>query len=283
MPSTEKIYSAKDFSTPQAAPPDLALAPRYRTRKGATYISIRWPCYKLSPGTSREVGLPLVRRLAPLRRRLRQLLIDSRPDVAVMANPLAEVELLTRQGVPIRWAYFGLKQGVMFSFPGATFDDRYDPRQRPWYRRGQSVTGASWGSPRLDASGQGLVLTCVCPMINDRREFLGVAALDVTFDYLIETLLKIPELSGVREVYLLDREGRVVVRSRDLGRRGTSAQESGLNLVKLASESVLRELRGHPSSGIVETDDGEVYGYCRLDSLGWFFMVKASSQIVLGG
>ena len=59
----------------------------------------------------------------------------------------------------------------------------------------------------------GLLLTAVEGLYSPAGEFLGVAALDVAFPYLIDTFLDAPELSEHVEAFLVDSAGKVVVRS----------------------------------------------------------------------
>jgi hypothetical protein len=108
--------------------------------------------------------------------------------------------------------------------------------------------GLRWGSPHLDAVGTGLlVLSCSTSLYDDAGRFLGVAGLDLTLSLLKKGLLAIPEAPAVMETFLLDEDGRILVRSR-IDRVSAKPGEA-LSLEPFAHRAVVDELktgsRGH--------------------------------------
>ena len=59
----------------------------------------------------------------------------------------------------------------------------------------------------------GLLLTVSQGLRDGQGTFLGVAALDIAFPYLIDNYLDPPELKDVVEAFLVGRDGMVIIRS----------------------------------------------------------------------
>ncbi|MEZ5584567.1 MAG: hypothetical protein R3F37_19005 [Candidatus Competibacteraceae bacterium] len=153
-------------------------------------------------------------RLAPLRYQFRRMFLLSRPERSPYL-PLADARrIIGSEGVPLIWAYIALREGAVILYPGHEIDlpDGYDPRHSPWYRMAAGKNGKFWGNPHVDILGQGLLLSCAMSLYDETGQFLGVAGVDLTFDYIIDELMAIPDLPLV-ESFLLDEKGRIVIRS----------------------------------------------------------------------
>ncbi|GIW72054.1 MAG: hypothetical protein KatS3mg102_1596 [Planctomycetota bacterium] len=273
-------YASADFEDPARAPPDLALSPLYQKP-----ISIDWPGYKLAPGVRPEEVAPDLARLYALRHRLRQLLLDSRADAHLPLDPAQQRRLLAETGVPIRWAYVGLKSGLFVSYPGkGGYPPEYDPRRRPWYELALQGRGLRWGNPYLDLQGQGMILPCVTMLHDEDGTLLGVAGIEVTFDDLIEELLSMPEQPAVRETFLLDSSGRVVVRSSEPLRRYRAGELHGARQLVPLEPQPLREAILAQRTGRLERDTAAgrtLYVFYELPTLGWTYLVEADLQALL--
>src|SRR5690606_34388284 len=108
----------------------------------------------------------------------------------------------------------GLADGVMFSYPGKVgYPEDYDPRKRPWYVLAEGHDDVRWGNPYIDLQGQGLILPAALSLIDEQSRFHGVVGVEVTFDEIIASFLSRRDAPGVIETFLLDDQGRIVVRS----------------------------------------------------------------------
>ncbi len=224
-PQQARLFSNHDFDAaapsqeaagsvapdPARGPADLARSPLY-----GKAVSLDSPVYKLAPGLELATVEDRIRRLLPLGDHARWMLAMSDPDYRANApaSPIEARRRLLVEGVPLRWIYVGLEEGVMFSFPGkGGYPPEYDPRRRPWYGLGQGRPLPSWGNAYLDLQGQGYVLPGVVGAFDDDGGFLGVAGVELTFDYIIGTYMDTADRPEVEEVFVLDGEGHTVVRS----------------------------------------------------------------------
>lgn len=205
------FYLAPDFSDPARAPRDLVASGIYR---GLT--SFDHPDIALAPGVNsrdRETARRL-RVLASLRDVLAATLLNSAPSAGASAS--GDRALVLDQGTPVVWSYVATTDGVLVGFPGVgRYPPNYDPRQQSWYHEGISRSGPGWGRPYVDESGMGLLVSCAMPVRAANGEIAGVAGLDLTVRYLVETWLA---PAGSAEGFLLDDAGEVVVRSRGTAR-----------------------------------------------------------------
>lgn len=270
-------YLADALHEPGRRPPDLATAPRF----GEVEVSFEHPVFKLAPGLDPLVADDRIRRLIRLRHAFKRLLLRTVLDgsLAVEANQVRRV--LGEGNVPVSWMYVGTADGVHVGYPGhGGYPDSFDPRKRPWYTLSADKRGIHWGNPYRDVNGLGVSLPASTALYDAEGRFLGVAGIDLTFDYLIETMLVSP-LEGARESYLLDDRGRVVVRSdAELVSDGTEDNEV-LALEPFDVLAVREAIRQRRSGHVVE--DGELLVFYRLHAQGWYYVVRGPENELLGG
>jgi hypothetical protein len=275
MPSTDAIYRTTDFRTPDRSPPDFALASQYQ---GAP-ISLEYPVHILwagdgQPGPVLEQTLS---RLAPLRHQFRRMFLLSSAEKSPYL-PLADARrIIGTKGVPLSWAYIGLREGAVIVYPGHDVDipEDYDPRQRPWYRMAAGKNGKFWGNPHLDNFGQGLLLSCTMSLYDETGQFLGVAGVDLTFDYIIDDLLTIPDLPLV-ESFLLDQQGRIVIRSSD---RSQTAFLSSPRPLYPDPEIVAELQAGRFDYREIERDGRDIWiVYDDLETVGWGYVAEFAPE-----
>lgn len=106
---------------------------------------------------------------------------------------------------------------------------------------------------------------------------VGVAGLDVGMDDIIDRMV-VPGIEGVREAFLLDGEGQVLVSSRERGAR--SALSTAGNRTKDVERVRVPALVGHAGSGtasgyVVTGDD--LYVFARMQALPWLLVVRLSA------
>ncbi len=274
------LYRSADYADPDRSPPDTVVTERY----GEDAVNFRWPVFKLAPGVDADAVEPELRKLIRLRRTLRSNLLRSHSEDAVKMSDPQVIRLLGYEGVPIIWSYVATESGIHTSFPGhGPYPDAYDPRARPWYQLGSRNRGPVWGAPYIDVNGRGLILPCVQSLWSDEDELLGVAGIELTFDLVIEDLLRGTAIAGASEAWLTDAQGRVVVGSTDLHTEigGGLHENKGLALEPLPLPAVIAAMKLRPT-GYVE-EDGQLTVYSRLDTLDWFLVVTGPEGAMLGG
>ncbi len=246
-------YTADDFDNEGRQPPDLAMSDKHGRE-----VSLASPSFKLAPGVAR-------------------------PDVAdQMARMTRLRHFMAHPSLPITWMYVGTERGLQLSYPGhGGYPEAFDPRKRPWYVLSADRRGHHWGNAYMDVNGTGLTLPCSLGLFDSDGEFLGVAGLDLTFDYIIDTLLDIEEMPNAR-TYLLDEFGRVVVDSQQRGSQEGGIQgNKALELKVFDVPEVVNEIEAM-RSGYVYSGD-ELVMYYRLHALGWYYVIAGDSDDILSG
>ena len=260
-----EIYSSKEFESLATAPPNAQMSSLYDKR-----VSIDFPVYKLAPGVSLKETESQIRQLMALRGQFRSIFLDSRfADESTPSSPEALWEMLAVDGVPGRWAYVALENGLHFSYPGkGGYPADYDPRKRPWYEVGKSRNKLAWVPPYRDTQGQGLVMPCVTPVRSESGELLGIAGLEVTLDFIKEHFMK--PTGPIEATYVLDDEGHILVSSNN----GQSAERKELPTFHILS--VLQMVEKDESGVYQKTGNPtDVYSVYRMPTLDWFYVAKA--------
>lgn len=273
-----ELYSHLDYTDPERAPSDFEEVAHYHKA-----ISLEHPVYKLAPQVSLEQVRPRLRQLAPLREQFHQMMLESLKPAFTSTWTEARAAIYAG-GSPVRWSYVGLEEGIMFSYPGkGPYPEAYDPRVRPWYALGRDASSPTWGNPYVDLQGQGLILPCVQALRAPNGRFLGVAGLEVAFDDLILSLMQ-PTHPASQERFLLDQEGRIVVRSSHLAtHREEGRLHDALELPPYPIERIRDDVRAQ-RSGITEITlarQSKLIAYYRIDALGWYYVEELDTARVL--
>ncbi len=279
----ERVFLAKEFLDPRRGPPDVAESPRY-----GSLVSVDWPVFTLAPGVEHRAARDDLHRLGPLRHHLRRALLASHSARALEVSPARQRRLIKDEGVPITWAFVALERGAHLGYPGqGGYPADFDPRKRPWYRLSARKTGVHWGNPYVDVKGQGLLLPCSTSLYDDDGEFLGVVGIDLTFRYVIDSLLELGGGGSGEQTYLLDAEGRVVVGSADRERRVRAGlhEDKALDLAPYFLPEVVEGARTEASGWVRAEHDGRrlIVAWVRLQALGWSYVAEADARKVLGG
>src|SRR5690606_38867852 len=131
-----------------------------------------------------------------------------------------------------------------------------------------------------DLQGQGLLLPCTISLYGPGGELLGVAGVELTFAYLIRELLTL-DVPGVEEAFLLDGEGRIVVRSSEGGERLAGGQlHEALALAPFPHAPVVEAARTR-RAGFVEVPVGgrrRMFTVNPLETIGWSFVTRVAPE-----
>jgi len=268
------------FLGDQFSPPDLSSSPVY-----GRDVSIGWPVISVADSVSREEATPAVRQLTLLRQPFRRLLLRSASEESVGVSLSRERTLLLHEGVPLARASVALESGVYAQYPGHSgFPPGYDARKRPWYRLAEEAPrGPQWSTPQVDVSGLGLMLPCYMSLYDDDGLFMGVAGIELTFDYIIE-LMQASELPN-SQAYILDQEGRVVVDAKEVGRTfdPSAAGRRVLRLKNFHTPEARAGLKERPVGNVVarrEAGEDALVVWYRMDAIGWYYVVELDAAEV---
>jgi serine/threonine-protein kinase len=256
------LYTDDDCDVPGRGPPDLATVEPYRKP-----ISLNHPVYVLAPGADLDVARPMLQRLAPIVRDYREMIVSTSTEA------------------PLRWVYIGLMEGVMFSYPGkGGYPDGYDPRSRPWYELGAHQRAPRWGNAYIDLQGEGIVLPGVVGIYDERDQFRGVAGMELTFDYLIRVHMQPDSTDGSTETFLLDAQGRMMIRSSQLDQQYQAGElHDALDPEPFPFPAIVDAIEQGSSGQLSTREDGIewIIGYQRIPSLGWYYVVRSRAAAVI--
>ncbi len=256
------VYMPDAWMFPKSRPATAQLAPHYDN-----IASLDAPDFGFAPTADAGALTDHIQQLASLQPALRDALLDSHDDDARTMDVRSRDELVLERGVPILWSYVATEEGVIVGFPGTpdTYDSGYDPRTRPWYRLAATTPGPQWSALDVDESHMGLLLTASMA-VRDGGRLLGVAGVDLTFGHVIDVLLA-ADAGADAEVFLVDGEGRVIVRSSqaDAARKATEYSPEPFPWAPVVAELERRE------AGLLESD-GRLFAWARLQTVGWSYV-----------
>ncbi len=227
-----------------------------------------------------EEQLAQLKRLTPTLRSamVRGSSLDAYKDQAPWLGRLRE------DGLKLVWTYVGTKDGVIANYPGTDggYPPGYDHREKSWYRVAVGRMGPVWNLLEADESGMGLLLTASQALYDEAGTFLGVAALDVGFRYLVDELLDSDELAAHSEAFLVDSKEFVVARSTQKEAARTMRQ---FTPVPFEYGDQLPAPKDGASGGWVEFDVGDrslLLSWNRLNAVEWTYVVVGDRDTLLG-
>jgi eukaryotic-like serine/threonine-protein kinase len=274
-PDRDTYFLEAAYEGGAGAPPDLEMSDFYGVDISLQNASIILPA-ALDPYSVEQS----IYQLGSLNRHFYKVMLRSKSEDAAGYTPNRAKRAIATVGVPVSWTYVGLEDGVYSVYPGhGGYPDDYDHREMPWYTLAKDKQGPTWGAPSPDVSGLGLVLSCAMALNDYSGNLLGVAGIDVTFDYLIEELLEAPEFkdkAGV-ETFLLDPKGRIVVRSSKKGKevRSNAHRARTMRMPEFHHKEVVNQVVKKRSGSLKARGPHgrELVVYNRMHSIGWYYVV----------
>ncbi len=237
-----------------------------------------------------------VRRLYNLTPQLKSMFLTGPGGLSLPETEDRRRQRILAHEVAIEWVYVGLESGVMINFPASASElsQGYDARLRPWYRAakkawsGQDARRRHWTPPYQDIFGRGLVITCTQAVTSGDGKLLGVAALDLSFEYIVDAHMRMSGLTGFKASYLLDREGRVMLRTDATQGAGPAAaarraDEDSVDFGRFADDAVVAEVRaGRSGQRVRRGDHGgrELVVWSRMQHLAWTFVVVIDEAVL---
>ncbi|MCA9518583.1 MAG: protein kinase, partial [Myxococcales bacterium] len=271
-----KRYFPDDFADASRAPPDLTESRAFHGSK----VSFDEPDFVAAPGVDIAALEPKLNQMSSLTPALVTTLLRSAgPDA--LSKPRAEQRaLVIDKGVPFVFTYAAIPEGVLIGYPGlGVYPDGYDPRERFWYKQAKAKPGPQWGAAEADESGMGLLLTCSMALHDDAGTLLGVVALDLAFRYIIDELLEPDELSGYGEAFLIDAEGKVVIRSTQKGLTDVENYKQPAFRHTELLPSFAKQTTGHAT---IEVDGDKLLAvWSRLAATGWTYAFIGPEKVLI--
>jgi len=270
--TTERIYKCQDFLKKDTAPEDYVYAPAYDAK-----ISLNYSVIKLGKGT--KLTDKLNKRVVGLQSRFKHVMFTSDPDFEYKTEASIK-KIISNKGAPLIWIYMGLENGSMFSFPGKIYKQNYDPRKRPWYKSAlKQKKHLIWSEPYLDTSGLNIVITCMQCVYDKNNGFLGVMAMDISFDYIQKYLFGKQLVPGGKE-YLLDKQGRIIISSDFKKENAKSNKRATMVLEKFPFLKQLRKATGEGMAQFEVMSKGKkyIFGLNLLPSLGYYYIQQISEE-----
>lgn len=119
--------------------------------------------------------------------------------------------------------------------------------------------------------------------VRRRRKAQGAAGVELSADWVIAELLESPELSGLAEAYVLDELGQIVLQSsEDREFSDLLLQRRRIRLKRFDVPQVVTAVRDGVN-GHVLLPDGDLVVYYRMDSMGWYYVIRGPGRPLLRG
>ena len=276
-------YTNLTIADPDKGPPDYAFSDVY-----GFPISVDYHVYKLAPGVDENKVKPILQRLNPLRHSFKSLMLKSYKTDIDKDDDKAVHKAIMEEGLPLVWSYIGLEEGIIADYPGKTgYPESYDPRQRPWYRITMDKQGINWLQPYIDVGGRGVLLPCTNPLFDNKGNFIGVAGVEITLEFIRKKLMPMYNITGLEETYLLNDKAQIIVASADktqsygVGTLINSIEE----LETFPNDYVVNKINKGQSGHYFYIDRGreKVIAYYKLNSTGWYYVAQADAEELLSG
>ncbi len=179
----------------------------------------------------------------------------------------------SRHGYLLCLDLVGDKEKKISIFPSAAtkaeFIEKYDPRDRDWYKQGEAAGKAVFSNVFRGAEGN-LDLTCAAPYYDDQG-FAGVVGISFTVEDIYQTMVE-TAMDYKGDSFVLDEKGRVIFSSETSGL--LAAAEQGQD-IRQAAESSIAEAARHMTAGetgvmsVDMRDESYYLAFAPLPTTGW--------------
>jgi eukaryotic-like serine/threonine-protein kinase len=278
----QTVYTNEDLVALETSPKDMTQSPRYNKR-----ISVDHPVIKFAPNTEQDALLERSYQLASLHKDFQNVLLRSFSEEALTWSYEKKRKYILEGNSPVVWAYVSTEEGIHSAYPGkGQYEADYDPRRRPWYQETaerKENHSPKCGNPYYDGMGQGLVLPCTMALFDkdNSKQLIGVAGVEFSFVYIIESLLDLPGVDEI-ESFLVDEQGRIIVGSSDLKKNQNNITSASKELREFQVPEVVSKIKqGVSGSSIRPFNISGVFVLQRIPSLGWYYVVFGDEKNLL--
>jgi serine/threonine-protein kinase len=273
----QHYYMVRDLRSPATAPPDLQPSTIVKGK-----VSLGYPAWSIPPGMNPSAAAPAIRSLS----RLQSFRRDIYARVAAMVQNKSE-ELYASNAPapsnddnPVKAIVIALSNGVESRYPGwDSLPDDYDPRVHPWFKLALGKHAPQWGDPYTSGITHTLELPLSVPVYDEKGEQSGVVSMLLMPARMVQTLLAIDGVKGVRGVYLLDADGDIIASKGHVFLRRQAAPDTEV-AQPFPVPAFLQRLKSG-QNGVFETDlDGQpsVLEADEIAPLGWHVVAVADPR-----
>lgn len=272
-PAQEAYYPQHPFTAP-----DQVDSPLFGTQ-----ISLDWPTSGFSPHKTMADMHGKLQRLLPLRHIMKEVMLRSATEHPEQLSAAQIEQMIAHKGTPIMWAHVSLEEGVIYMLPGIDFNTPgYDARTRPFYKLSAHKYGVHWGSPYFDPLS-GALLPATTALYDPQGQFLGVAGIDLRFQYVIDELMTLKDQPELAQTYLLNDKAEIMIRSTEAHKTQSKRNltQGFQTPVFDQSELVQAILKGQRGGYVLSRDDQgqpRLLFYARLNTLGWYFVAEVHQK-----
>jgi eukaryotic-like serine/threonine-protein kinase len=270
----ETYYTTDMFFDAEKRPEGIVPSPIFQTEISTRYVDVHHP----TPPT--DAQRERVQTILPIRHTMRRAQIDLRGRDLIEA----ENQWINHFG-PIFYISMGLDDGTYLGIPGAAWDSTdYDPRERPWYREKAKARTPAWGRPYQESSTGTLVVACGMALEDGNGEYVGVVSAGTSFDYLVASILREASHPAIREFYLVDRDGLVMMRSSDVqGERKRSIDLDETHVTPpFPYPALVEAMKASDDAGHLWVDDrSRLLVQYPLKMNGWRLVIEADTAAVM--
>ena len=123
-------------------------------------------------------------------------------------------------------------------------------------------------------------------MYDENDALLGVGAIEVTFDYIINNLMESNDFpEGAYQAFLLSETGQIIIDSSKKGKeyKSTSGRARELRTPEFMFPEVVAAVREMRTGHMEVSKDGVSYliTYNRMNSIGWYYVVMGRTDDLL--
>ena len=273
-----KLYDEKGHLP---APEDVVYSPGYMSP-----VSFTDGMCKVIPGLKPEEVQLRIQQVSSLIFTMRETVLNSGTELTFFEeSEQVRLRKAIQERLPVKSIYIGLEDGMQFGYPWRDiYRESFDPRKRPWYRRGKTARRPVWGKPYIGSDYQmGLCLPCSMRIQDERGKLYGVVGLDLTFDK-VASLLRSNGNAGyyVLDSALIDSRGRIIAsagpKKRKMKWNPAEPEKNAEITMEYFAVPKIRHGILNRKFGILsdyEKGRGEVlYLFAQMKTLNWFCVQK---------
>jgi len=125
---------------------------------------------------------------------------------------------------------------------------KYDPRQRPWYKKTEQLTKQNWGDVYLDFDTQLPALTASQPVYNFQGSLLGVCGVDILLSEQFQKFLADLQIGKTGTAFIMTRSGELIASSNKTPIMTGSGKEAKLVRAEASQSLLIRRISSYLQS-----------------------------------
>jgi PAS domain S-box-containing protein len=168
--------------------------------------------------------------------------------------------------------YLGLYNGTMIDGADWYASRDYDPRTRPWYKRGMEEQKITLTRPFMDQGFWKMVIAVVVPLVHD-SQVVGVLSANIILDTLQASVMDL-RIGRYGSAFIVDSQGTVLVHQNKSLMMTTKIQESDPALSKFGSYFPGRD------AGSFSYRD-RMLSFHKLTDTGWYLCTNVDQEEAL--